>query len=93
MVTARFRMQAHSFVVEADTRNSQPYKRGGLVTQAKQAKVLSFKTFAQSLPEPGEFLLSDFAKMDRPALLHVAFQALDAFQVCTPTLLATVLEV
>jgi len=37
----------------------------------------------QSLESPGEFLLSDFAKMERPALLHLAFQALDAYQVGT----------
>lgn len=35
----------------------------------------------QSLESPGEFLLSDFSKMERPALLHLAFQALDAYQV------------
>jgi hypothetical protein len=36
---------------------------------------------AQALETPGEFLLSDFSKFDRPPLLHLAFQALDAFQV------------
>lgn len=36
----------------------------------------------QSIESPGEFLLSDFSKMERPALLHLAFQALDKFQVC-----------
>ena len=35
----------------------------------------------QALDQPGEFLLSDFSKMDRSAMLHVGFQALDAFQV------------
>ncbi len=36
-----------------------------------------------SLPhqEPGELLLSDFSKFERPALLHVGMQALDAFEV------------
>lgn len=35
---------------------------------------------AESLAEPGEFLISDFAKMDYPPQLHVGFQALHAFQ-------------
>jgi ubiquitin-activating enzyme E1 len=35
----------------------------------------------QALADPGEFLLSDFAKLERSAQLHVGFQALDAFQV------------
>lgn len=35
----------------------------------------------QALAEPGEFLLSDFSKLDRSAQLHLGFQSLDAFQV------------
>jgi hypothetical protein len=50
--------------------------------QFKEPKTLAFKSLAEALPNPGEFLLTDFAKMERPALLHAAFQALDAFQVC-----------
>ena len=38
----------------------------------------------QALADPGEFLLSDFAKLDRSAQLHLGFQAIDAFQVRTP---------
>lgn len=34
----------------------------------------------QALEKPGEFLLSDFAKLERSSLLHLGFQALDAFQ-------------
>ena len=75
-------LQAHSFIVEADSRSFKPYQRGGLVTQVKESKTLSFKTLAQSSTDPGEFLLSDFSKLERPALLHLAFQALDAYQVC-----------
>lgn len=73
--------QANSFVVEVDSSGFGQYARGGIVTQAKQAKALAFKPLAQALEEPGEFLFSDFSKMERPALLHVGFQALDAFQV------------
>ena len=43
----------------------------------------SYKTLRESLVEPGEFLLSDFAKFDRPPKLHACFQALDHFLVST----------
>ena len=48
--------------------------------QVKPPKVLKFQTLREALSNPGEFLLSDFAKFDRPPLLHLAFQALDAFR-------------
>uniref|UniRef100_A0A1D1ZMI8 E1 ubiquitin-activating enzyme n=1 Tax=Auxenochlorella protothecoides TaxID=3075 RepID=A0A1D1ZMI8_AUXPR len=71
----------HSFELELDSAEFQPYQRGGIVTQFKPSKELAFKPLAASLADPGEFLLTDFAKMERPALLHLAFQALDAFAV------------
>ena len=37
------------------------------------------KSYSDSLADP-EFIISDFAKFDRPAQLHLAFQALDKFQ-------------
>jgi ubiquitin-activating enzyme E1 len=43
--------------------------------------VLAFKKLADALEEPGEFLLSDFSKIERSPLLHICFQALDAYQV------------
>lgn len=75
-------MQAHSFELECDTSGFGAYVRGGIVTQHKESKVLTFKKLAESLEEPGEFLLSDFSKIERSPLLHLAFQALDAYQVC-----------
>ena len=45
----------------------------------KETKKLAFKTLAAAMEDPGEFLLSDFAKLDRSAVLHVGFNALDAF--------------
>ena len=49
----------------------------GYITQVKQPKTMSsFQTYEQALGEPGEFMLSDFSKMDRPALLHLAYKAL-----------------
>lgn len=55
------------------------YKRGGMYQQVKMPKVVNFKNFTAALKEP-EFLVSDFAKFDRPPQLHVGFQALEAFQ-------------
>lgn len=74
-------MQAFSFEVDADTSGFQPYHRGGLVTQFKEPKTIQFQPLADALKEPQEFLISDFAKIERPAVLHVAFQALDEFKV------------
>lgn len=54
------------------------YKRGGLFTQVKMPKKIEFKTITESLKDP-EFVMSDFAKFDRPQQLHIGFQALHAF--------------
>ncbi|KAI9736460.1 MAG: hypothetical protein M1818_006194 [Claussenomyces sp. TS43310] len=54
------------------------YKRGGLFTSVKMPKFLDFKPISASLKEP-EFLISDYAKFDRPQQLHVGVQALHAF--------------
>jgi len=75
-----------SFEIEVDSSSWGEYQRGGLVTQQKTGKVLNFKQLSEAIREPGEFLITDFAKMERPALLHVAFQALDAFQAKTSRL-------
>ncbi|KAI3819474.1 hypothetical protein L1987_13313 [Smallanthus sonchifolius] len=69
----------YSFFLEEDTTNFGTYVKGGIVTQVKQPKVLNFKPLKEALKTPGEFLLSDFSKFDRPPLLHLAFQALDKF--------------
>ncbi|KAJ4413484.1 E1 ubiquitin-activating protein [Gnomoniopsis sp. IMI 355080] len=54
------------------------YKRGGLFQQVKMPKVIQFKSIATALKDP-EFVISDFAKFDRPQQLHIGFQALHAF--------------
>ncbi|XP_008811687.2 ubiquitin-activating enzyme E1 1-like [Phoenix dactylifera] len=69
-----------SFTLEEDTTQFGAYTKGGIVTQVKQPKVLQFKSLRDALRDPGDFLLSDFAKFDRPPLLHLAFQALDKFR-------------
>ena len=69
----------YSFFLEEDTTPFGVHEKGGIVTQVKQPKLLNFKSLEEALQNPGEFLLSDFAKFDRPPLLHMAFQALDKF--------------
>lgn len=54
------------------------YKRGGLYQQVKMPKFLDFEPLSKQLKKP-ELMMSDFAKFDRPAQLHVGFQALHAF--------------
>lgn len=56
------------------------YKQGGLYHQVKMPKILDFKSYTESAKNP-EFLISDYAKFDRPQQLHLGFQALHAFQV------------
>ncbi|MCI4387400.1 hypothetical protein PGIGA_G00073530 [Pangasianodon gigas] len=62
-----------------DTTSFSDYVRGGIVAQVKMPKKVAFKPFSSSISEP-EFLLTDFAKFDRPGQLHVGFQALHAFE-------------
>ncbi|KAJ9117717.1 hypothetical protein QFC24_006431 [Naganishia onofrii] len=61
-----------------DTSNLSDYVSGGIFTQVKMPKVIKFKSLRESLKEP-ELFITDFAKFDRPATLHVGFQALAAF--------------
>ncbi|XP_053205486.1 ubiquitin-like modifier-activating enzyme 1 isoform X2 [Panonychus citri] len=61
-----------------DTRNLSQYVRGGVATQVKIPTTFNFKSFRESRKKP-ECLISDFAKMERPQMLHVAFQVLDKF--------------
>ena len=61
-----------------DTSSFGDYKRGGLFKQVKQPRTLHFASLRESRAAP-ECLVSDFAKMDRPPLLHVAFEALSQF--------------
>lgn len=62
-----------------DTTNMSEYKTGGVVTQVKMPKTISFKPLDVAEKEP-EFLISDFSKFDHPATLHVAFKALHKYR-------------
>ncbi|CAN4106155.1 unnamed protein product [Withania somnifera] len=69
----------YSFTIEDDTTDYAAYEGGGIVSQVKEPKVLKFKPLREAIKDPGDFLLSDFSKFDRPPILHLAFQALDRF--------------
>eukprot|EP00051_Salpingoeca_urceolata_P001117 m.38755 g.38755 ORF g.38755 m.38755 type:complete len:416 (+) comp11205_c0_seq2:99-1346(+) len=56
-----------------DTSGFGDYVRGGYAVQKKMPKTLKFKSLRQSLSSP-EFVITDFAKFDRPAQLHVGLQ-------------------
>ncbi|KAH9918251.1 ubiquitin activating enzyme [Epithele typhae] len=62
-----------------DTSGLSDYKTGGIFTQVKMPKILAFKSLREALASP-EFFITDFAKFDRPAVLHVGFQALNEFE-------------
>uniref|UniRef100_T1IJL7 E1 ubiquitin-activating enzyme n=1 Tax=Strigamia maritima TaxID=126957 RepID=T1IJL7_STRMM len=61
-----------------DTTNLSDYIRGGVVTQIKMPKMVSFKSLKESIEAP-EFVITDFAKFERPAQLHLAFRTLHDF--------------
>uniref|UniRef100_A0A8C4SWU1 E1 ubiquitin-activating enzyme n=1 Tax=Erpetoichthys calabaricus TaxID=27687 RepID=A0A8C4SWU1_ERPCA len=61
-----------------DTSSFSDYVRGGIVTQVKMPKKISFKPLSSSMAEP-DFIMTDFAKFDRPGQLHIGFQALRHF--------------
>ncbi|XP_077980547.1 ubiquitin-like modifier-activating enzyme 1 [Glandiceps talaboti] len=61
-----------------DTSDLSDYARGGIVTQVKMPTSVSFKSMRESLEEP-EFVITDFAKFDRPGQLHIAYQALHEY--------------
>ena len=50
------------------------------MTQVKEPKQGKHAPMGKCLTQPGNFLVSDFSKLERPQLLHVAFQALDKFR-------------
>lgn len=62
-----------------DTSSFDMYTGGGIFRQVKQPCELSFRSLRDSRAAP-ECLISDFAKMERPLLLHSAFEALSVFE-------------
>lgn len=62
-----------------DTSGLSEYTGSGIFTQVKMPKIIEFKSLRESLKSP-EFFITDYAKFDRPATLHVGFQALSLYQ-------------
>jgi ubiquitin-activating enzyme E1 len=63
-----------------DTSDFSRYKRGGLAVEVKQPKTIDFKSLRESVAAPGEIMMSDFAKWDRPPVLHLLFTAIQTFR-------------
>jgi ubiquitin-activating enzyme E1 len=68
-----------SFMIDVDTSNFTPYERGGYVNQVKMPSTISFKSYSESVRNPGEFVC-DFSKIHRAAQLHLAFRGLEEFE-------------
>lgn len=68
----------YAFRINIDSSYGE-YTKGGLYQQVKVPKELSFGSLKEQLANP-EYLISDFAKFDRPPQLHLGFQGLHAFQ-------------
>eukprot|EP00105_Crassostrea_gigas_P035763 XP_019919911.1 PREDICTED: ubiquitin-like modifier-activating enzyme 1 [Crassostrea gigas] len=62
-----------------DTTKFSNYEQGGVVSQVKTHKTIHFKSIKAAM-NANEFLMTDFAKFDRPDQLHIGFQALYEFQ-------------
>lgn len=73
------KVRAHSLEVDVDSSSFGEYIKGGMITQVKQPKTLHFESLSKRIEDPGEFLPSDFSKLERPGLLHVGFQAVEKF--------------
>ncbi|XP_054930262.1 ubiquitin-like modifier-activating enzyme 1 [Dermacentor andersoni] len=61
-----------------DTTQFGEYTLGGVATQVKMPKDIKFKSLRESMAEP-DFVISDFAKVNRAPQLHLGFQALHEF--------------
>lgn len=70
----------YAFEVDFDSSKEPPYVSSGYITQKKQPKTVRHRAASTAMADPGEFLLSDFAKMTRPPALHAAFRALRSWR-------------
>ena len=66
-----------------DTTGLSQYERGGVITQVKQPKIVSFKPLPLAMKEM-EPVLTDFAKFLTPGLLHACYQTLHAWNASHP---------
>jgi ubiquitin-activating enzyme E1 len=55
------------------------YRGGGTICQVKQPKTFKFAPLRQALRDPGELVITDYAKFGRAEQLHIAFLALHRY--------------
>lgn len=77
IVTSPYTFQLDGIDLSGKTTTTTNHQ--GYITQVKQPQTLSFQTYQQKMEDPGEFVLSDFAKFDRPQLLHMGYKALNQY--------------
>lgn len=51
----------------------------GYITQVKKPVTLSFQSYKEALDHPKELMMSDFAKFDRPPMLHLLYKGLHTY--------------
>lgn len=51
----------------------------GYITQVKRPVTMSFQKYGDAYDHPEDLMMTDFAKFDRPPLLHLLYKALDLF--------------
>ena len=69
-----------SFVIEAADVQGERSATTGWVTEVKKPVEISFNPLRKSIEEPGEFLLTDFGKFERPATYHACFRFVFTFR-------------
>jgi ubiquitin-activating enzyme E1 len=58
----------------------------GYIMQVKQPVTVSFSDFATLSANPGDIMFTDYAKMDRPPVLHAGFAALATYLETNPAI-------
>jgi len=72
---------AYAFEIDLDATQLPPYVSSGYVTQIKQPRTIEHKSYAHFIGSDNQYrheatIISDFAKLERPATLDIAFRAL-----------------
>jgi len=77
--TGPYTFELIDLAVDSSSASSGTTTAQGYITQVKKPVTLHFESYEDSFPKTPE-MMSDFSKFDRPALLHVAFQALAQYR-------------
>eukprot|EP01095_Lingulamoeba_sp_RSL-Kostka_P005001 TRINITY_DN1630_c0_g1_i1.p1 TRINITY_DN1630_c0_g1~~TRINITY_DN1630_c0_g1_i1.p1 ORF type:complete len:1015 (-),score=391.00 TRINITY_DN1630_c0_g1_i1:45-3089(-) len=67
------------FKIDVDTREFQPYVKGGHVNEVRQPVKIQFKPLSECLKEQPEVAITDFAKMLTPPQIHLCYLTLDKY--------------